>query len=693
MDSTRYGVKKTAPVSQKDLDTRMADLQDAENAKTEAVYDELTGGYKLGTKIGDSYLNAPFLMTKDEYERWSLRRSMAAYFNRKNQDAFEEAGKKKFDFTDMKFDLGPAEKIFGPGGVQVKVQGEAELKIGVNMKDIDNPSLPIRNRKTTGFDFDEKVNVSVQGKIGDKMDMNLNYNTEASFDYDMKNLKLKYEGKEDEIIKLVEAGNISLPSNNSLVTGASSLFGLRTDMQFGKLKLQVAVSQKKSVSKSVSASGGNQLTSFEIAGNAYEANRHFFLGHFFRDNYDRWMASLPNVTSGVTINRIEVWVTNKNNTTTNTRNIVAFPDLAEHNHISNSKWHATGTANPANGSNDLYSTINTSYSDARQISQVYSTMSAAGLEGGVDYEKIESAKLLSSSEYTVNKTLGYISLKTTLQTDQVLAVAYEYTYMGTTYQVGEFSTDRSDNTTCLYVKALKNAANTPTMANWDLMMKNVYNLGASSVQADKFRLDIKYLSDTTGVYLTYLPEAQYKDRTLLSMLNLDRLDNKQQPHPNGYFDFVDGYTVDCSTGRVFFPSAEPFGANLAKAIGNDAVSSKYVFNELYDSTLVRAKQVVEKDKFMLTGQFKGSGSSNVISLGSVNVPRGSVRVTAGGVTLVENTDYTVNYTAGEVTIINQSILDAGTAVSVSLESNDGEAFQRKTMLGLNWQYDFSKDLM
>ncbi|MCH5178482.1 MAG: cell surface protein SprA [Prevotellaceae bacterium] len=693
MDSTRFGVKKTAPVSQSDLKDKMGDLRDAENAKTEAVYDERTDSYVLGTKIGDSYLNAPFLMTKDEYERWSLRRSMQAYFNRKNQDAFEEAGKKKFDFTDMQFDLGPAEKIFGPGGVQVKMQGEAELKIGVNMKDIDNPSLPIRNRKTTAFDFDEKVNVNVQGKIGDKMDMSLNYNTEASFDYDMKNLKLKYEGKEDEIIKLVEAGNISFPSNNSLVTGASSLFGVRTDMQFGKLKMQVAVSQKKSVSKSVSASGGNQMTSFEIAGNAYEANRHFFLGHFFRDNYDRWMATLPNVMSGVTINRIEVWVTNKNNTTTNTRNIVAFADLAEQSHISNPMWHATGTANPANGSNDLYSTINNNYTDARQINQVFSTMSALGLEGGVDYEKIESAKLLSSSEYSVNTSLGYISLKTTLQTDQVLAVAYEYTYLGTTYQVGEFSTDRSDNTACLYVKSLKNAANTPMMANWDLMMKNVYNLGASSVQADKFRLDIKYLSDTTGVYLTYLPEAQYKDRTLLSMLNLDRLDNKMQPHPNGYFDFVDGYTVDRSTGRIFFPAAEPFGSYLAGVIGNEAIANKYVFQELYDSTLVRAKQVVEKDKFILTGQFKGGGSSNVISLGSVNVPRGSVMVTAGGVTLVENTDYTVNYTAGEVTIINQSIIDAGTPVNVSLESNDGEAFQRKTMLGLNWQYDFTKDFI
>ena len=693
MDSTRYGVKKTAPVSQKDIDDKMLDLRDAENAKTEAVYDEYTGSYKLGTKIGDSYLNAPFLMTRDEYDRWSLRRSMAAYFHRKNQDAFEEAGKKKFDFTDMKFDLGPAEKIFGPGGVQVKVQGEAELKIGVNMKDIDNPSLPIRNRKTTGFDFDEKVNVSLQGKIGDKMDMNLNYNTEASFDYDMKNLKLKYEGKEDEIIKLVEAGNISFPSNNSLVTGASSLFGLRTDMQFGKLKLQLAVSQKKSVSKSVSSSGGNQLTNFEIAGNAYESNRHFFLGHFFRDNYDRWMSTLPAIASGVEITRIEVWVTNKNNTTTNTRNIVAFPDLAEYSHISNPNWHASGTNNPANASNDLYSTINTQYSDARQISQVYATMSRAGLEGGVDYEKVESARLLSSNEYSVNRALGYISLKTTLQTDQVLAVAYEYTYMGTTYQVGEFSTDRNDNTTCLYVKAIRNAACTPTMPNWDLMMKNVYNLGATSVQADKFRLDIKYLSDTTGVYLTYLPEAQYKDRTLLSLLNLDRLDNKQQPHPNGYFDYVEGFTVDRNSGRVFFPSVEPFGSCLANVIGNKAVSDKYVFQELYDSTLVRAKQVVEKDKFVLTGQFKGSGGSNVISLGSMNVPRGSVRVTAGGVTLIENTDYTVNYTAGEVTIINQSIIDAGTQVSVSLESNDGEAFQRKTMLGLNWQYDVSRDLV
>ena len=130
----------------------------------------------------------------------------------------------------------------------------------------------------------------------------------------------------------------------------------------------------------------------------------------------------------------------------------------------------------------------------------------AGLVGGNDYEKLETARLLNSSEYKVNTALGYISLKSTLQPDQVLAVAYEYTYKGQTFQVGEFSSDIKDNQQVLYVKALKNTACTPQMGNWDLMMKNVYSLGATSLQSDKFRLNIKYLSDTTGAYLSYLPE-------------------------------------------------------------------------------------------------------------------------------------------------------------------------------------------
>lgn len=691
-DTTRFDVKPTAPVKEKDLDNKMLDLKDPDNLKTDIEYDENQDSYTLGSKIGDSYLNTPFLLTPDEYHKWSLRKSMSAYYRKKNADDFQNKDKKPFDFTDMNFDLGPAEKIFGPGGVKIKTQGSAELKFGTNLRSVDNPSLPIRNRRTFGFDFDEKINLSLQGSIGDKMNMDLNYNTESSFDYDAKNLKLQYEGKEDEIVKLIEGGNVSMPTNNSLIQGASSLFGIRTDLQFGKLKLQAVASQKKSISKSVSSSGGTQLTSFEIQADNYESNRHFFLSHFFRNHYDNWMKGLPTIQSGVTINRVEVWITNKNGTTTDTRNIVAFTDLGENSIMNTKLWSGTGSAEPANTSNNLYTTINTQYEGARSINTVSSTLDGiAGFHGGIDYEKLESARKLSSSEYTINKTLGYISLKTPLQTDQVLAVAFEYTYVGRTYQVGEFSTDQNDNKRCLYVKTLKNAANTPSMYNWKLMMKNVYSLGANAVEQSNFRLDVKYLSDTTGVYLSYLPDARLKNQTLLRLLGMDRLDNKKNANPNGYFDFVPGYTIDTSTGRIFLPCVEPFGSYLRSAIGDDATADKYVFQELYDSTRTVAKQIIEKDKFMFTGQYKAT-SDNVISLGAMNVPRGSVVVTAGGVTLTEGSDYSVNYTTGEVTIINQNILDAGTPISVSLEDN-AESFNRKTMLGLNWEYDFTKNFL
>ena len=688
----RWRVQRSVPVTLDDMDKRTADLSFPENIKQDVVYNDTLDRYFIGSRMGGGYLSTPIMMTPDEYRKWSEKQEMNLFFRQKNDEIVKEKGKDKFSFSDMHFSLGPAEKIFGPGGVRIKTQGTAELKLGATMKEIDNPSLPIRNRKTTTMNFDEKINLNVNGKVGDKVNMNLNYNTDATFDFDSQNLKLKYEGKEDEIIKLVEAGNVSFPSNSSLVKGASSLFGIRTDMQFGKLKLQTVLSQKKSSSKSVSSKGGVQLTPFEIDASDYEENRHFFLSRYFRDKYDAAMKTLPNLTTGITINRVEIWVTNKQGNTTNTRNIVALTDLGENTKVHNPMWGLTGMPVPSNNANSEYSTIVGSYDAARDIDQTSSVLDGIhGFVGGTDYEKLQSARLLNSSEYSVNSALGYVSLKSTLQTDQVLAVAYEYTSGGQTYQVGEFASDIQDVQKALFVKALKNTSNNPTQGNWDLMMKNVYYL-ASSVEKDKFRLDVKYQSDTTGVYLSYIPEQQVKDMTMIKLLGADRLDNNNKVHSNGYFDFVEGYTV--SNGRVFFPEAEPFGNYLysqlvAKGVSPDK-AAKYSYTELYDSTKTIAKQIAEKDKYRLVGQFRGT-SANVISLGAYNVPQGSVVVTAGGVTLTEGSDYSVDYSAGEVTILNQSIIDAGTAVNVSLESNTDYAQQRKTMLGLNWEYDFSKN--
>ena len=666
------------------------DLADPENLKLEVgEYDEKLGMYRVGTKLGDNFLSAPYLMTPEEYARWTERRMLEQYFRERNDTLFTRKGKEKFDFSNMHFDLGPAEKIFGPGGVQIKTQGSAELKFGYNYKFTDNPSLSERNRKVTSFDFDEKINLSLNAKVGDKMDFNIRYNTDATFDFDSKNLKLQYEGKEDEIVKLIEAGNISFPSNNSLVQGASTLFGIRTDLQFGKLNLQTVVSQKKSTSKTVSSKGGNQLNVFDIQAYDYDENRHFFLAQYFRDTYDRACSTLPTITSGVTINRVEVWITNNSGQTENTRNIIGLVDLAEREKISNDRWTGLGSALPQNSANSLYSQLVNNYADSRNMDQT-STVLDVIMSGGVDYEKVENARLLSSSEYTLNKHLGYISLKQTLQPNQVLAIAYEYTYGGQTYQVGEFSADIKDGDKALMVKLLKNTSNSPRMGNWDLMMKNVYALNAQSVQREKFKLDIKYLSDTTGVNLSYIPEEAWKQTTLLKMMNLDRLDDNMKTNPNGKFDFIDGYTIDASSGRIIFPVVEPFGDWLRQKIGNDAVADKYCYDALYDSTKVVAKQISELNKFSLLGEYKASKGSE-IDLGASYIPQGSVTVTAGGVTLTEGSDYEVDYTMGRVRILNQSIIDAGTNVSVSLESNEDYSMTRKTMLGLNWSYDFTKN--
>ena len=684
-------VQRTDPADPFAPPTLSGDLRLPENVRSGVFYDEKTGLYRFGTRLSgsDQFLSTPLLMTPEEVNRRDMRNIRRRWFAEQNRTDALAKGKEKFDFSDMHFDLGLAEKIFGPGGVRIKTNGSASLKIGANTRFTDNPQLSERNRNVFGFDFDEDINLSLNARVGDKVNMDFAYNSKAAFNFDTQNIRLRYEGKEDEIIKLLEAGNISMTTSNSLVRGASSLFGIRSDLQFGRLKLSAVVSQKKSSSTTVSSSGGVQLQSYEVNVADYDEYRHFFLSHYFRDRYDANMSQLPNIMSGFTINRVEVWVTNNTGQTTNTRDVIALTDLGEYSRISNPRWGAMADQNPSNNSNDEYATLATTFAQARDLSQTNGVLDAIGMAGGTDYEKVGSARLLGSNEYKLNAALGYISLSSTLLTEQVLGVAFEYTYRGQTYQVGEFSTDVTDNSKALFVKALKNTACTPAQGNWDLMMKNVYYLGASSLQKDKFRLDIKFLSDTSGVQLTYLPEPGLRDRKLIQLLGMDRLDNNNKRNPNSYFDYVEGYTVDATNGRVYFPVVEPFGAYMRKAIGNDAVADRYVFQELYDSTKTIARQIAEKNKYTIAGEYRASRNDE-IATGKTNIPRGSVVVTAGGQTLVEGSDYTVDYYSGVVHIINQSILDAGTPVSVSLESNTDYGMQRKTMLGLNWQYDFSK---
>lgn len=662
------------------------------NVETRFDYDPRTGLYMLTTYLGDTPLGAPIPFTASEFSAYMARRQDGHYFAQLNREAATDAkkNKKAFNPLDMEFGLGAAERIFGPGGVKLRLTGSAEVSAGLRSTRTDNPSLSERARSNTYFDFDEKIQAGVQASVGSKLNFNLNYNTESTFDFDSKKLKLAFEGEEDDMIKLVEAGNVSMQPKNSLINGGGALFGLHTKLQFGRLTLDMLVSQQRSQRRRVSTGGGAQTSTFEVNASAYDENRHFFLSEYFRSAYDGAVGSLPYIRSAVKINRVEVWITNKRGNYTDARNVVAFADLGEAQQIHSPSITLTsgGSAQPRNGANDLYSTI-TSQSDLRSADQVTRQLSGI-LRSGLDFEKVESARKLSESDYTLNPVLGFISLNTRLQADEVLAVAFEYTYNGQVYRVGEFSSDRPDaSTENLFVKLLKGTNMNPEAPYWDYMMRNVYSLGSGvyNLQSEGFKLDVYYRSDATGSYVPYLPSGALEGQRFMTLLGLDKMNQRQQPYSDGRFDYLEGVTVLPARGLVYLPRVEPFGQTLSAA----GAEASFVYNELYDQTLVSAQQIASKNKYILKGEYRAS-TAGEISLGAMNVTPGTVRVTAGGVTLTENVDYTVDYLSGVVRITNEQISASRTPIDVSLEDGGGFGMQRKTMLGVDMGYQLSRDL-
>ena len=669
-------------------------LDNPSNIKSNVIYDPGKNEYIIYQKVGSFDYRTPVHMSPEEFRKYEYERAMRDYWQSRisgNESGFRSTLIPQIEIGGAAFD-----KIFGSNTINIIPQGSAELIFGINISRTQNPALSEKLRTIPTFDFKEKIQMNVTGTIGDKMELGINYNTDALFEFENRT-KLQYSGKEDEILKKVEAGDVTLPLTGTLITGSYSLFGLKTEMQFGKLTVTTVLSQQKGESSVVQVEGGAQLTEFEVFADEYEANRHFFLSHFFRDIYDDALRSMPVISSGVNIERIEVWVTNKTSRFEegSNRNIVAFMDLAENsnnifNNIPAFQETAGAALYPDNSANQLYDQLNSAYVQVRSVDQVTNAFESLypSFQIGRDYEKIENARKLTEREYTVNKQLGYISLNTSLNTDEVLAVAYEYTLNGKIYKVGEFSTDGITAPQTLYLKLLKGTTLTPKLPTWDLMMKNIYSLGSGTLDRKDFELHVLYQDDKTGNSINYLPESKLEDQILLQVLGLDVLNSQNDRESDGYFDFIEGVTIMVDRGKIIFPVLEPFGSHLRNKINDAALAEKYVFQELYDSTQTIARQMAEKNKFKLEGRYS-SESGSEIQLNAINIPRGSVKVTAGGVTLTENTDYTVDYNMGTVRIINPALIESQTPIQVSLESNQFFGFQTKTLVGTHLDYRIS----
>ena len=701
-DSLKFPLKDRNGDYITDPTNNSVDLKDPANIVKTVEYDPETKMYVVRETVGGFDVRPPQYLTYDEY---------AKYIEQQQKNEFVKGRNTGSELVERKGLVAPIntknktlDRLFGGLTVDIRPSGNIELTLGGNSTKIANPTLPQRAQKTGGFDFDMNINLNVLGKIGNKLQLNLNYNTQGGFSFnnDFNNLiKLNYVGEEDDIVQELAAGTVSLPLNTQLITGAQALFGFKTKLRFGRFTVSALMSQQKSKKESVTLDNGVQIQKFELAADKYDLNRHYFLSQNFRSNFDFALSTIPNINSVLQINRVEVWVTNRNGATVNVRDVVALADLGEVTPYSPNVNSIPTNQFPSNYSNNLYQQLTaggpTVADDNRGIDNVVPFLqNDLHLTAIQDYEKIYARKL-AATDFTFDPVLGFISLNQTLNPNEVLAVAYEYTYNGQKYQVGEFSTqvvgDSNDVSKVLYLKMLKSTSARPQLPIWNLMMKNIYSIGGFQISNEDFFLDIYYNDPGNGLK-RYLPEGNIKGKQLIRLLNLDNTNNQRDPQPDGVFDFIPDLTIKANNGRIMFPCVEPFGSYLQSKFdqnGDGAIAPNYVYNQLYDSTQIIAQQFPELNRFVIKGSYKSSAGGD-IQLGAFNLPQGSVTVTAGGIRLSEGIDYTVDYSLGRVKIINEAIIKSGNQVKIDFENNALFGFQTKALYGTRMDYRVSEKL-
>lgn len=647
---------------------------------TEVVnYDPITNQYIIEQKVGNMVISTQY-MTAEQYRQYRMNNSAFDYW-REKESSRSQGDESNSLIPPINIGGDFFKGIFGSNKIEIRPQGSAELILGVRVNKTENPNIPLQQRTVTTFNFDQNIQLNILGKIGDKIQLNANFNTKALFNFENQ-MNLKYEGGEDDILQLLEFGNVSLPLTGTLIQGSQALFGVKNKLKFGKFEITTIFSQQQGQKQNITVEGGAQITKFEVIASNYESNRHFFVGDYFKNQYDQSNSTLPFVTSPAYITRIEVWVTNRINATENIRNIVGILPLGE-------PLPNNGNLFPQNALNFDPATLDPNIRD------VTSQTLFNQLQNGLEIEKLANARLLSSNEYTFDPYLGYISLNQALNADEVLAVAYQYTVGGQTYQVGEFGTD-IEAPNALVVKLLKASNLDVTKPNWDWMMKNIYSIGGYNIGQEDFTLNLLYQDTETGVKVNYFPNTDGLPSVtgvpLLQLFRLDRLNPQNDQVPDGFFDFVEGRTIRAQNGRIIFPVREPFGTSYLNEVfqGNANLVQRYAFDSIYTTIQQLAELNTEKNRFYLGGSYKGASGSE-ISLNAFNVPQGSVTVTAGGKTLVENQDYTVDYAAGRVKIINESILNSGLPINISLENNATFNIQQKRLFGTHMDYKFSKN--
>lgn len=558
------------------------------------------------------------------------------------------------DITDFEIPLPSVGilSIFGTPKINLKIGGSVDIHGAWRNETTEGLTASRLGNTRNEPDFRQQVQINVNGTIGDKLQISADWNTERNFEYENQ-LKIKYTGYEDEIVQVVEAGNVSLQTS-PLVGGGEALFGIKSQFKLGPLNLTVLASQKKGEIKEKTLSGGTSTNTYEIRPYKYSRN-HYFLDAIYADTteglniFNKYYGNpTPIDVQQYFVRDIEVWKSiNQTLKSSNERNAVAYLNLPQVQ-------------------------VGQRYNDSLRTN-------AQEVEGEIAVGRF--ILLTKDVDYILNDYTGFITFKSSLQESDVIAVAYRFGRTGNENVYGEFmALTQQDTAKRIVLKLVKPKNLLPQYKKaWSLMLKNIYPSGGRNINREGFEFDIKYEVDGQ--------EAQnvIGETRLLNAFGLDKLDQSGSTQPDGLFDYKPGVTVYPETGEIIFPYLQPFGLNMPKSIP-DYVDKRFM--EVYDTTLSGAQNNKVKDKFIMYGKYTGSASS-VYPLG-FTIVENSVKVTLNGRELTAGSDYFVDYNIGQLTIRNDAALVPGANLKITYEENDLFQLASKTLFGVRGEFDISR---
>lgn len=541
--------------------------------------------------------------------------------------------------------------IFGPPKIGLKIGGAVDIQGSFKTETTQGVAISQLGNTRSTPNFKQQVQINVKGTIGDKLNINADWNTERTFQYENQ-LKIKYTGYEDEIIQSIEAGNVSLQTS-PLVGGSAALFGIKARFKFGPFSLVTIASQKKGKIKTVNVSSGSKSSEFKLRAYDYSQNHYFIDTLYASQNpdlnlfFNYYGKPTPGVNPLYRVTKIEVW-----------RSVTGLAVDRSKERNANAYINLPSITAGQRYSNDL----------RREI---------AAVPGQIETGRF--LLLTPDIDYVIHRATGYITFNTQIQKNDIIAVAYRIENGPSPDDdlfYGELLNSAGADTASRLVLKLVKPRNLQPGGDfaeaWKLQLKNIYPIGGRNIKKEGFVFNIKYEIDGQApVTELSTPSGPVK---LLNAFGLDLIDQSNNPPPDNIFDYRLGITIFPETGEIIFPTLEPFGKDL-----NSKIPKSLAYQSIYDTTKNIARQDNLKNKWLMTGKFSGDVTS-VYQLG-FNVVANSVRVKLGGRLLTNGVDYTVDYTIGQLTIINDAALVPGANLSITYEQNDLFQLASKTLLG------------